>query len=111
MNNNTLKLVALKEDNRLESKRNERNTERIDRWKVAVGKAYTVLSGFGEGQGYRIYQDNLVVVSPESNAIYIANRDTCQCKAYSEGLKQPCWHRAAHTLVSKVFQIEAIFQK
>lgn len=64
------------------------------RWQTAITKAKMQL----ESNPYiHLDTDALLILSP-SNQIYRAN-GSCQCKAYQQG--QPCWHRAAHRLVTR----------
>ncbi len=65
------------------------------RWINAIAKA-TVELERNPYMTYRHDSHSLLILSPESGAVYEAN-GVCGCKAFELG--QPCWHRAAAKLV------------
>ena len=65
------------------------------RWVNAIARATVELEN-NPHMTYRHDSHSLLILSPESGAVYEAN-GSCQCKAFEQG--QPCWHRAACKIV------------
>lgn len=58
---------------------------------------------------HTLYRGHLAVGSGSGrNTIYVTDGNTCTCEAYTLGEGRPCWHRAAHYLITKVNAVECI---
>ena len=64
------------------------------RWEVAIVKAKAQL----ESNPYMHFDGHSLLILSPSGEIYSAN-GKCQCKAFASC--QPCWHRAAASLVER----------
>lgn len=111
MNNHLLEVIATEEVARLNSHIEQSTPERIKRWTNAVEKAFDYLrnNGTNYGVAYKMLPTGLAVVSSDKNTIHFATRNECDCDAYVNS-GNPCWHRAAYTLISKYNMVEKVLQ-
>lgn len=108
INPSILSIVANGEVARLSNRSTSYGNEaRLQSWINAVSKAAQKLS---DGAPVQAFEGKLAIYSQDSGKLYIADRKTCQCESYVKGQSQPCWHRAAHTLVNKVAQVEGVLE-
>lgn len=77
-----------------------------DRWIKAIAKAAAlILEGDTSFLHWNPDTDTLYYWSPESNEIYQTSEEECQCPAFLQSKRQPCYHRALYRLVKKYFEL------